>query len=165
MESFKCQGVNMSNYQYIITTHRYTFDHFDNLHSRRVNLAGLLGLERFDPDNLQFVELSNGLPMIAPRRRDPQAVQNAAPNRFGGLLGIPQMVAAGLLPTARVMAQDVENSLGLRPGSVIRINNTVTLPLAFSRDASSAMPGRRPGSTPLTSRTSALRTGMIYTFN
>ncbi len=53
--------------------------------------------------------------MLAPRN-----LQNNIPNRMGGLLGIPQMVAAGLLPPARQIAQDLESSMG-GAGSIRRI--------------------------------------------
>ncbi|ODM92508.1 Palmitoyltransferase ZDHHC9 [Orchesella cincta] len=79
--------------------------------SRRVNIAALVGMNRFDPDNLQLLELNNGLPMIAPRRRE--ADQGVNQPRLGaGVLGIPQMVAAGLLPTARDLADSVESMVG-----------------------------------------------------
>lgn len=77
--------------------------------SNRVNIAALVGMNRFDPDNLQLLELNNGLPMIAPRRREP----DVGNHRLGaGVLGIPQMVAAGLLPTARDIANSVESMVG-----------------------------------------------------
>lgn len=77
--------------------------------SNRVNIAALVGMNRFDPDNLQLLELNNGLPMIAPRRREPEVGNH----RLGaGVLGIPQMVAAGLLPTARDIANSVESMVG-----------------------------------------------------
>lgn len=80
--------------------------------SNRVNIAALVGMNRFDPDNLQLFELQNGLPMIAPLRQDVgnQRVLGA------GVMAIPQMVAAGLLPTARDIANDVEGMVG--PGRV-----------------------------------------------
>ncbi|CAL8142566.1 unnamed protein product [Orchesella dallaii] len=79
--------------------------------SRRVNIAALVGMNRFDPDNLQLLELNNGLPMIAPRRREVDQGHNQ-PRLGAGVLGIPQMVAAGLLPTARDLADSVEAMLG-----------------------------------------------------
>lgn len=77
--------------------------------SNRVNIAALVGMNRFDPDNLQLLELQNGLPMITPRRREGERGQ---PRLGAGVLGIPQMVAAGLLPTARDLANSVQAMVG-----------------------------------------------------
>lgn len=109
--------------------------------SNRVNIAALIGMNRFDPDNLQLLELNNGLPMIAPRRREPEVPNH----RLGaGVLGIPQMVAAGLLPTARDIAISVESRIGRgrvrRLPSVGRQRYTpitvVGPPLVLSRNSS-----------------------------
>jgi hypothetical protein len=111
---------------------------------RTVNIPALLGVEHFDPDNYQvnecffklifkmkifsqFIELSNGLPMLAQRRRN----ANPNMNRFTGLLGIPQMVAAGLLPPARQLAQDMESVMG--QGSIRRIANQNNTHVTYQR--------------------------------
>jgi len=88
--------------------------------------------ERFDPDNLQLLELDNGIPMLLPRYRNNQTVGTPLRGqrniRNQGILGIPQMVAAGLLPTTRALiAQNNlttgENFIRARPVNTATNNN------------------------------------------
>ncbi|CAG7829020.1 unnamed protein product [Allacma fusca] len=95
--------------------------------ARRIDVAGLIGMDRFDPDDIQMIELTNGLPLITARshgRRpppipgqenlNPQPVQVMnQPRRNNNALGIPQMVAAGLMPTIRRQQQQAVASLAL----------------------------------------------------
>lgn len=85
-------------------------------------------MDHFDPDDIQMIELNNGLPLLSarsPSRRNPLAAftqnqreetQNSNPlpsNSRRNALGIPQMVAAGLMPTIRRQQQHAATALAL----------------------------------------------------